>query len=375
MTVDGKHYVLSLIYIPDPQGKQDQELAHYLDHLEKEFSRLSSENILLRRELANKHKHGPMIGRSQAFMETMSVVERVATTDATVLILGETGTGKELLARRIHDISKRHDHPLIKVNCAALPHALMESELFGHARGAFTSAVETQVGRFESAQHGTIFLDEIGELPLELQAKLLRVLQEKEMNRIGDNRTIKVDVRIIAATNRDLQQEVLKATFRSDLYYRLNVLPITSPPLRDRSGDIPLLVQHFLDRANRKFGKQVEIIPKATMNKLCAYSWPGNIRELENLIERAVILSTDRILELGDTQSISSSPTEGVERLMTLQEIEKDYVVKILKKTGWRVSGERGAAKILGLNPKTLESRMKKMGICRPDLSGEKSLE
>jgi formate hydrogenlyase transcriptional activator len=296
----------------------------------------------------------------------------VAPTDATVLILGESGTGKELLARAVHNHSKRRTRPLVKVNCASLPTNLIESELFGHEKGAFTGALEKKIGRFELADGGTIFLDEIGEMPIELQAKLLRVLQEGELERLGNSKTTKVDVRVIAATNRELEQAVKAGTFREDLYYRLNVFPITSPPLRERREDISILVPHFLKKFRAKIGKPVRTVSPEAMQALQAYRWPGNVRELENMTERAVILSTGSVLEMENFPALSAvtpqlavttTPEMDGDSLRTLEEIEREYIVQVLKKTSWVVEGQKGAASILGLNPSTLRSRMQKLGM------------
>jgi len=290
----------------------------------------------------------------------------VSATDATVLVLGESGTGKELIARAIHNISNRSKKPLVKVNCAALPANLIESELFGHEKGAFTGAMERKIGRFELADGGTIFLDEIGEIPVELQSKLLRVLQEGEFERLGNPRTMKVNVRVIAATNRNLEQAIEKKEFREDLYYRINVFPIVCPPLRDRKEDIPLLVKHFCQKYEAKIGKKIHTIPAPVMDTLMAYNWPGNIRELENIIERALILSRNGILEQGEWMPVEKKPKEKSSSAK-LEEVEKDHILAALKKTGWKVSGEKGAAKLLGLNATTLEARIKKLGIKRGD--------
>ena len=281
----------------------------------------------------------------------------------TVLISGETGTGKELVARAIHAASPRKDHPLIKVNCAALSASLIESELFGHEKGAFTGAVARKLGRFELANWGTIFLDEIGELPLELQVKLLRVLQEGELERVGGSKTIQMDVRIIAATNRNLKLEVDKGTFREDLWYRLNVFPITVPPLRQRLEDIPLLVDHFASKFAKRFGKTITSVSPRSMQRLQVHSWPGNVRELANVIERAVIHTQSSVLQLGDSleQAREESPAT-----MSLEEMEREYIIRTLENTGWRVEGSYGAAKLLGLNASTLRARMSKFGIHRP---------
>jgi transcriptional regulator with GAF, ATPase, and Fis domain len=296
--------------------------------------------------------------------KVLSSVEKVAATKSSVLILGETGTGKELIARAIHSISQRKDRPLVKINCAALPANLIESELFGHEKGAYTGAMAKRVGRFELAHGGTIFLDEIGELPLELQSKLLRVLQDGEFERVGGSETFKVDVRIIAATNRDLEKSIGAGTFREDLFYRLNVFPIFLPPLRDRKEDIPILANHFIIKYAPKDGKKIESIPQITMSALQDYGWPGNVRELENVIERGVIISQGSRLKLGDWLPKKTAVRMEFE-IATMEEIEKAHILKTLKITDGRVSGEKGAARILGLNPQTLYSRMKRLDITR----------
>ena len=291
--------------------------------------------------------------------------EQVAPADTTVLILGETGTGKELIAAAIHSMSPRKERPLITVNCAALPGNLIESELFGREKGAFTGADTRQVGRFEVANGSTLCLDEIGELPLELQAKLLRVIQHNEFERLGSSQTIKVDVRIVATTNRDLEEEIRKGRFRQDLYYRLNVFPITVPPLRQRKEDIPLMVQAFLERYSRKMGKQITSIQKGTLKALHDYPWPGNVRELESIIERAVILCPGPVLQLADKLEISSPPLSSAVR--TLEEMERNQIIKILSETRWHIEGKDGAAAILGLHPSTLRARMHKLEIVRQE--------
>jgi transcriptional regulator with GAF, ATPase, and Fis domain len=298
----------------------------------------------------------------------LAQLEQVAETDSTVLIQGETGTGKELFVRAIHNLSSRKTQPLVKVNCAALPHELVESELFGHERGAFTGATEQRKGRFELADKGTIFLDEVGELPPEAQAKLLRVLQEHEFERVGGTRTIHTDVRVIAATNRNLTAEVDAGKFRSDLFYRLSVFPLTVPPLRQRRSDIPLLVEHFLTRFSRKLGKQFDGIAPNFLSTLMDYSWQGNIRELENVIERAVILSLGPLLEMQGpldrpTSIIDENVAQQVPHTGTLEEVERAYINKVLVGTSWKIEGPNGAAKILGLNPSTLRGRMRKLNI------------
>jgi transcriptional regulator with GAF, ATPase, and Fis domain len=297
-------------------------------------------------------------------------IETVAPTDASVLILGETGTGKELIARAIHNLSRRKTRALIKVNCAAIPSGLVESELFGHEKGAFTGALTQKIGRFELANKGTIFLDEIAELPLDLQPKLLRVLQEGEFERVGGTRTIKVDVRIIAATNRNLDVAVQEGRFREDLFYRLNVFPVTLPPLRERQDDIAPLARYFAIKYGKRLGKKIEQMPRKVLDALKAHPWPGNIRELENVIERAIITSQGPQLELGDALPQRSVRSQGKE-LLTLEEMERNHITEVLKSTGWQVSGGGGAAELLGMKPTTLDSRIKKLGIKkRANISG-----
>jgi formate hydrogenlyase transcriptional activator len=327
-------------------------------------ARLEQENIYLQEEIKTQHNFEEIIGRSQAIKKVLQAVETVAPTDVGVLILGETGTGKELVARAIHNLSRRKESVLVKVNCAALPAGLIESELFGHEKGAFTGALARKIGRFETANGGTIFLDEIGDLPLDLQAKLLRVLQEGEFERVGSSQTLKVEVRVIAATNRDLEKAVQENQFRSDLFYRLNVFPIRLPSLQERKEDIPLLVRHLVLKYNIKLGKKIEVIPPKIMEALQAYSWPGNVRELENIIERAVIISQGSRLDPGEWLP-KLSVTLRASRIPTLQELEREHIISVLETAGWRVSGERGAAKLLGMKPTTLEARMKKLGIER----------
>jgi formate hydrogenlyase transcriptional activator len=327
-------------------------------------ARLQDENLYLQEEIKTDYNFEEIVGESGILKKMLRAVERVAQTDTTVLLLGETGTGKELIARAIHHLSPRKHRTLVKVNCAALPAGLIESELFGHEKGAFTGALARKIGRFELADGGTIFLDEIGDLPLELQAKLLRVLQEGEFERVGGSPTIKVDVRVIAATNRDLEKAVQQGGFRPDLYYRLNAFPVRLPPLRERREDISLLVRYFVMKCGSKLGKRIEAIPQKAMHALLAYPWPGNVRELENVIERAVILSQGSQLELGEWLPRFAGTAHG-ERLATLEEVEREHIVRTLELTGWRVSGEGGAANLLGLRPTTLEARMKKLGIQR----------
>ncbi len=342
-----------------------EALQNALSEVEQLKNRLHAENIYLQTEISHEHNFTDFISRSPALQKILAKVEQVAATDATVLILGESGTGKELLARAIHNLSQRSDHPLVKVNCAALPMHLIESELFGHEKGAFTGAIARKAGRFELADGGTIFLDEIGEMPLELQAKLLRILQDGEFERVGGQQTLKVDTRVIAATNRDLKTEIQHGRFREDLYYRLYVFPITIPPLRERKEDIPLLVNHFVKKYSAKTGKKIESVSQHIIDTLQAYPWPGNVRELENVIERAVIVSPGKQLKLDDW--LPSSEGESVEEptALGLEEMERNHILKVLKQTGWRISGEKGAARILNINASTLRSRMEKLGIMR----------
>lgn len=326
--------------------------------------RLEEETVYLRQEIKTCSNFEEIISRSDLFRQVLRNVEKVADTDSTVLILGETGTGKELIARALHNNSSRSNRALITVNCAALPPEMIESELFGHEKGAFTGAYEQKSGRFEVAHEGTIFLDEIGDLPLELQTKLLRVLQNGEFQRLGSSRTIKTDVRVIAATNRDLETAVRNGDFREDLYYRLNVFPIQVPPLRERKEDIPLLVPHFIKKYATKTGKPVEETSHKFMQRLMHYDWPGNVRELENIIERAVILSEDGRIQANDW--IPSVQTVSGHSLPSLEDNERQHILKALKITNWRLSGKNGAANLLNIKRTTLQARMKKLGIKRP---------
>ena len=340
------------------------ELRTAVFELKAMKDKLEAENIYFRHEIKTRSRFGDIIGKSDGLKHILHRAEQVAPANTTVLILGETGTGKELIAFAIHDMSPRRDRPMITVNCAALPANLIESELFGREKGAFTGADARQVGRFEIAHGSTICLDEIGELPLELQAKLLRAIQHSEFERLGSSNTIKVDVRIIATTNRDLEEEVRKGRFRQDLYYRLNVFPITVPPLRQRKEDIPLMVQAFLERYSRKMGKQIESIHKNTLKALQEYPWPGNVRELESIIERAVILCPGSVLQLVDKLEASSPPLSSAVR--TLEEAERNQIIKMLSEARWHIEGKDGAAVVLGLHPSTLRARMHKLGIIRP---------
>jgi len=322
------------------------------------------ENLYLKEEINSNYQFEEIISQSKNIQKIFKKISQVARTSASILIQGETGTGKELVARAIHKTSERSEKPLIKVNCASIPTNLLESELFGYEKGAFTGAIKQKFGKFEIADKGTLFLDEIGELPLELQSKLLRVLQDGEFERIGGLKTIKVNVRIVTATNRNLLQETELGHFREDLYYRVNVFPITLPPLRERIEDIQLLVEYFLHRFNKKNNKKITIIPKREMKKLKDYDWPGNIREMQNIIERAVITSTDNILKIEDSLKNKEKQTKS-KISKSLEEIEREYIIQILEKTKWRIRGDNGAAKILKIKPTTLESKMKKLDLSR----------
>ena len=318
------------------------------------------------RRRRGSHSFDEIVGRSEPLRGTLTRIEHVAGTNASVLLLGETGTGKELFARAIHNRSPRNDHPLVKVNCAALPSSLIESELFGHVKGAFTGALSDKVGRFELADGGTLFLDEIGELDPELQTKLLRVLQEGELEKIGSTKTRKVDVRVIAATNRDLRRSLEDGQFRPDLYYRLAVFPIEIPPLRQRRDDIPLLVWHFITKKRGRLGKTIDAVPTNVLNTLMQYAWPGNVRELENVIERSMILSSGTTLSLSESLAEPSESRRGGVPSSSLDEMDRTHIVGVLEDCGWRVKGVNNAADRLGLKPSTLRYRMRKLGIERP---------
>jgi len=349
--------------------QSNNELNTALEEIHRLKDQVQQENIYLRHEISGQQDLGRIVYGSPAMQLITSQVEQVAPTPASVLILGETGTGKELLATAIHKASSRKHRPMIRVNCAAIPAALIESELFGREKGAYTGALSKQIGRFELAHGSTLFLDEIGELPLDAQAKILRALQEKEIERLGSPIPIKVDVRVIAATNRNLVQEVAEGRFREDLYYRLNVFPIQVPPLRDRREDIPKLVEMFIDEFARAMDKSIDVVAKASLQALCNYDWPGNIRELRNVIERAVILARGPVLKimLPNDALTAALPTHA--KLLSLEEVEREHILRVLDSSGWRVRGQGGAAAILGLNPSTLESRMLKLGIRRPSSS------
>ena len=358
----------------------NKQLKDALFEVERLKNQLQAENAYLKEEINRGHNSEEIVCESEELTKTLVEIKRFASTDATVLILGETGTGKELIARAIHRSSLRKERALVKVNCAALPSNLIEDELFGHEKGAFTGAFTQRIGRFELANGGTIFLDEIGDLPLELQAKLLRILQDGDFERLGNSETIDVDVRVIAATNKDLKSAIRSGEFREDLYYRLNVIPISLPPLRERKDDIPLLVTHFLEKNCEKFRKNIDTIPEATMEILQSYSWPGNVRELENIVERAVILYDGKSLQfdgLIDPRDDRSEDVTFFAQSMggndtfpcTLEEIERRHIIRSLDRCNWAIEGKRGAAAILALNPSTLRSRMKKLGIKKPNMA------
>jgi formate hydrogenlyase transcriptional activator len=330
--------------------------------------RLAKENVYLEEEVRTDHNFGEIVGDNIALRQVLKEVETVAPTGSTVLIQGETGTGKELVARALHDLSPRRDRAFVKLNCAAIPTGLLESELFGHEKGAFTGAITQKVGRFELAHQGTLFLDEVGDIPLELQPKLLRALQEHEFERLGSTRTIRVDVRLVAATNRDLAHMVADGRFRSDLYYRLNVFPVVLPPLRERRDDIPMLARHFTQRFARRMGRRIETIPAAVMDALVRYPWPGNIREMQNVIERAVILSRGPELEIPLSEFKHQTKVASVDfpgSLSTLEEAEREHILRVLGETNWMIGGPAGAAFKLGMKRTTLQSKMRKLGIAR----------
>jgi len=348
--------------------KAEKQLRDALTEVEALRNQLEADCTYLGEEIKLMHDYGNIIGESEVFKYVLFSLEQIAPTDTTVLIHGESGTGKELIARALHSRSSRKERPLIKVDCAGLPANLIESELFGHEKGAFTGAVERRIGRFELADGATIFLDEIGELPLVLQQKLLRVLQDGEFERLGSSQVRNTDVRVIAATNRNLKNDVSKGRFRDDLWYRLNVFPLSIPPLRERAEDIPLLVNWTIQRLQRRLGKHIKTVPSSVMDDLKAYPWPGNVRELENVIERAVIVTPGNMLQLAapleSPTSTSGNPPDAP--IKTLSELEKDYILQVLRKTNWNISGKGGAAELLGLNSSTLRGRMRKHDIRRP---------
>ena len=385
---DGQTVFIQLWTRPETNGKYIRTAFVDVTErvlLEHEQLRLKTQNVYLQEEIKSVCNYEEIIGSNHGLVEVLRGVSRVAATDATVLIGGETGTGKELIARAIHSASRRADKPFIKINCAALPAGLVESELFGHERGAFSGALQRRVGRFELANQGTLFLDEIGEIPLDVQVKLLRVLQEREFERVGSSQSIKTDIRIIAATNRDLPAAMVTGKFRSDLYYRLNVFPLTLPPLRQRRDDIPLLAHFFVKKYASRIGRRIEAIHADSMRYLTDYDWPGNIRELENIIERALILASSEVLEIApemlsvasavllpqqtDTATTTAIASQPVlpKTIGEMHSVQREHILKVLRAVDWIVEGENGAAKLLGMKPATLRHRMKKLGISRVD--------
>ena len=343
------------------------ENAMAFQEIEALKDKLAKENAYLEEEARAQHNFGELVGDCAPLRRVLKQIETVAPMSSTVLVLGETGTGKELIARALHERSPRNGRTFVKLNCAAIPTGLLESELFGHEKGAFTGAVSQKVGRFELAHQGTLFLDEVGDIPLELQPKLLRVLQEQEFERLGGTRTIKVDVRLVAATHRDLPKMVADGRFREDLYYRLNVFPVAMPPLRERPDDIPRLVRHFTQQFARRMGRRIETIPSAVMDALVHYRWPGNVRELQNVIERAVILSTGPSLQVppADLQNAATQAELPTAAAVTLADAEREHILAALRETGWVVGGPKGAASRLGMKRSTLYKKMKKLGISR----------
>jgi DNA-binding NtrC family response regulator len=344
----------------------ESDLRKALTEIERLKEQLQADYTYLRDEVKLEHNFEDIVGRSEALSLVLNKIEQVAPVDTTVLIQGETGTGKELVARAIHGASGRKDRPLVKVNCAALPPTLIESELFGHEKGAFTGALGRRAGRFEMADGATVFLDEVGELPLELQPKLLRVLHDGEFERLGSDHTLRTDTRVLAATNRDLKKEIQEGRFREDLYYRLSAFPIEVPPLRDRREDIPLLVQWFVERFNKKLGRTITSVPQRVMTALEEFSWPGNVRELANVIERAMVTSRGSSLRLADPLAHSQPPAKDAGR-KTLAEVEREHFIRVLESCRWRIEGAGGAAEVLGLNPSTVRFRMKKLRVARMD--------
>jgi formate hydrogenlyase transcriptional activator len=345
------------------------ENALAFDEIEALKDKLHQEKVYLEEEVRTAHNFGEIVGESATLRRVLKQVEAVAPTDSTVLILGETGTGKELIARALHDLSPRRERTFVELNCAAIPTGLLESELFGHEKGAFTGAITQKVGRFELAHQGTLFLDEVGDIPPELQPKLLRVLQEQEFERLGGTKTIKVDVRLVAATHRDLAKMVADGRFREDLYYRLNVFPVALPPLRERRDDIPRLVRHFTQHFARRMGRRIETIPSSALDALVRYPWPGNVRELQNIIERAVILSPGPSLQvpLNDLQAAAEEASAPTAVAVTLADAEREHILGALRDTGWVLGGPKGAAALLGMKRSTLRWKMQRLGISRPE--------
>jgi formate hydrogenlyase transcriptional activator len=367
-TIEGFKLIAQVFGNALARQRTEWELRESLGKIEALKQQLEQENIYLQDEIRLLAEHTDIVGQSVAIKKVLTQAEQVAQTDSTVLLLGETGTGKELLARTIHNLSGRKNRPLVTVNCAALPPTLIESELFGREKGAYTGALTRTAGRFEIAHGSTLFLDEIGELPLDLQSKLLRVLEEGTFERLGSTKPVHVNVRIIAASNRDLEREVKAGTFRRDLYYRLNVFPIRIPPLRERPEDIPLMVWRFAKELQKTMGKEIKGIPKKAMRALQSYEWPGNVRELRNLIERAMILSKNGTVDI----HVPGGPLLEKGATVNLEDMERGHIVSVLERTGWRVSGRAGAAEVLGLKRSTLVSKMKKLGIIRPTLTMSK---
>lgn len=363
-STDKQFHLMGISFDITELKRVEDQLKEKLCEVEQLKKELEKENIYLREEIQLQEIHDEIVSRSHAMQNVLSQIEQVAKMETTVLIQGETGVGKELIARAIHRLSKRKDRPLVTVNCASLPPTLMESELFGREKGAYTGAMTRMAGRFEVADGATLFLDEIGEIPQELQAKLLRVLEEGKFERLGSTKTITVNVRIIAATNRDLTKEMETGTFRKDLYYRLNVFPIIIPPLRERQDDIPPLVWFFVRQYEKKMGKRIDHIPRQIMQDLKHYPWPGNTRELRNIIEYAMIITTGKTLEVRVPRIKMSSENSEI---LTLKDCERKHILDVLFKTGWRITGNTGAAKILGMKRTTLHSKMKKLGIYRPN--------
>lgn len=368
--VDGKEYSSTIFRDLTIQKSKEENLKNHAREIENLNAVLVEENVSLKEEIEMETNFGNIISTDKNYKQVLRQVAQVADTDATVLVLGETGTGKELLARAVHELSDRADLPMIKVNCGALPENLIESELFGHEKGSFTGAHAQKIGKFERADGGTIFLDEIGELPLDLQTQLLRVLQEGEIERVGGTKTITVDVRVVAATNRNLEEQVNNGKFREDLYYRLNVFPIYNIPLRERVNDIPVLAKHFVEKCCKRFNKHIDEIPAKVLKTLKVYDFPGNVRELENIIERSVIISKSNVLTFNENvlkSNVGTSETSSSKRFLTLDEAQTEHIISALKRTRGKVSGDAGAAKLLGINDKTLTSRMLKLEINKRD--------
>jgi transcriptional regulator with GAF, ATPase, and Fis domain len=361
-TLHTMHVVAAVFSNVLARSENDEAVSRTITEIERHRDQLRAQVAYLRREVEEREAASLIIGESAAVQRVLEQARQVAATHSTVLLLGETGTGKELIASYIHEQSARHDRVMVRVNCSAIPSTLMESELFGREKGAYTGALARQVGRFELAERSTIFLDEIGDLPPEVQVKLLRVLEERKIERLGSPKPIPVDVRIIAATHRNLEKRIADDVFREDLFYRLNVFPINIPPLRERTEDIPLLVWRFIDEFSKGFGKRIDAVVKEDMLALQRHHWPGNIRELRNVVERAMIVATGPELHIG----LTASPTAASKRSIKLNDVENEHIRSVLEATGWRVRGAGGAADLLGLRPTTLEARMAKLGISRP---------